>query len=495
MESKSRSRSGKVHEAEKVNLFNIKLQWGILVILVLQAYINYDLNYALRFVLYVFPIIIGLTILNFFNFQEDLKSLIIGSGAAFGGLVIMIIFKGEYKYFFTFYISLMTIGLYFNTRLIIYYGILMNVLLSGLFAVLPTAILPSGDLSEFISFLFLLDVNAFVLYYVAKWGNEYIFGAEQKEAEAKTLVEKLGKTMKNSEESAEELDGGIKELNESMRNIKEVSNSINAASQEIAQGITEEAQGIQSILSSVIDNRKRLEEIRGASEQISDGAVKSSDSVNESLENLNDSSVQMQSIEKIVSDISIDMINLDKRIEDINRIFQGLIAISSQTNLLSLNAAIEAARAGEHGRGFAVVAEEVKKLAQLSGQNVEEATVLINEINEMKNKTMTGVKKGEEATRKGLNLMNQVTDNFKKTTEIFHKMKNLTAAESDGLGKLFESFTSMEEQVGNIAAISEEHAASIEEIQATIDEENNQIVHINEAVRTLGIVSEKLTNA
>ena len=47
----------------------------------------------------------------------------------------------------------------------------------------------------------------------------------------------------------------------------------------------------------------------------------------------------------------------------------------------------------------------------------------------------------------------------------------------------------------NTAAIAEEHAASIEEIQATIDEENNQIVHINEAVRTLGIVSEKLTNA
>lgn len=190
----SKSKNGsKVHEAKRVNLFNIKLQWGILAVLVVQAYFNYDLDYALRLVMYISPIIIGTTILNFFNIQEHLKSLIIGSGAAFAGLVLMFAFKGEYKLFFTFYISLMTIGLYFNTRLITYYGVLLNITLSVLFAVLPTAVLPSGDLSEFISFLFLFDINAFVLYYVAKWGNEYILGAETKEIEAKTLVENLEK--------------------------------------------------------------------------------------------------------------------------------------------------------------------------------------------------------------------------------------------------------------------------------------------------------------
>ncbi|MFB5556997.1 methyl-accepting chemotaxis protein [Bacillus cytotoxicus] len=91
--------------------------------------------------------------------------------------------------------------------------------------------------------------------------------------------------------------------------------------------------------------------------------------------------------------------------------------ISSQTNILSLNAAIEAARVGEHGRGFAVVAEEVRRLAN----NVENA---IKKINSNVESIVKGVATVNDVNKK---LQEEVIDNqekISKTMDEFEKIVN-----------------------------------------------------------------------
>ncbi|WP_010647709.1 globin-coupled sensor protein [Oceanobacillus massiliensis] len=94
--------------------------------------------------------------------------------------------------------------------------------------------------------------------------------------------------------------------------------------------------------------------------------------------------------------VNDDMSRLESMSTEIKEIVGMVKSIADQTNLLALNASIEAARAGEHGRGFAVVAEEVRKLAEQTGDSVTNVTNLVNQTNEQIFNSSSSLEKVQE---------------------------------------------------------------------------------------------------
>ncbi len=112
---------------------------------------------------------------------------------------------------------------------------------------------------------------------------------------------------------------------------------------------------------------------------ISGDLAASSEELTAGMEELASRAVEVSSACKRLDELGR---NLAAAAQQTDEIVAFIRTVAGQTNLLGLNAAIEAARVGEAGRGFGVVAEEVRKLADASGDSVKRIAGSLSNIRE-----------------------------------------------------------------------------------------------------------------
>jgi len=144
--------------------------------------------------------------------------------------------------------------------------------------------------------------------------------------------------------------------------------------------------------------------------------------------------------------------------------------ISSQTNLLALNAAIEAARAGEHGRGFAVVADEVRQLADSSARAAAEVTdaveFLRRQIREIAETMQVGSGKVEGIGGVAQNVIDGLNQIGTAIGEVRTSASSL-ATQAAQNRDIVEELTA---RTGPVARAASEHASSSEEVCAAAEQ-------------------------
>lgn len=208
-----------------------------------------------------------------------------------------------------------------------------------------------------------------------------------------------------------------------------------------------------------------------------------------SIENLIAKSDQVYSTSKKVT---LTINELSHSMNKIKDILKMIIGISSQTNLLSLNASIEAAHAGELGHGFAVVANEVKKLADQTKEFTENINNIITDIERRTAETVAEVMVSNDAVNDQIFAVKETDTFFKMIFDSMDNVINSIGKTEISVKNIMKLKVDVNESLENISAVAQESAATTEEISASTEEQMVSAQELSGKAKELRDLSEVL---
>lgn len=301
----------------------------------------------------------------------------------------------------------------------------------------------------------------------------------------KALIGEIHETSQLVSTSAEIL---ASTTEESAASIDEVARTIG----EVAHGANEQAKESEVGVIAAAELSKEIEKVVvqiGESKHYSDNVYKANQKGLEAMHVLEEKTAESNKVGKEV----VKVVNqLSEKANAIDNIVEAIMSISEQTNLLALNAAIEAARAGEAGRGFAVVAEEVRKLAESSGQssnNVKEIITTIQRDVQLAQEAMKASEVMIEAQNEAVNHTRETFTQIAKGIEVIVQKVSDIAGSMDTITKTRDKVMSV---IENVSAVSEETAAASQQVSAATEEQTSASEQLGQLADELKDMAKKL---
>ncbi|WP_426451410.1 methyl-accepting chemotaxis protein [Paenibacillus sp. S-38] len=391
------------------------------------------------------------------------------------------------------FINYAVVALYFNYRPILLTGLGNLALTLYAFFAQHDAVFPSLPQDGFVVLIIVhAAVTAFLL-------AQSLIGEKFRRSETANAQAMLAERNRNDlllgrvKQTIQDLSDFSAHLRENVQVTGHVSRELVSAFNDMSRGVQEQADSVGAIRRSLQQVSGSVESAAASSSEMETLSVRTEKETKTGEERISGIRSAIQEVSGAVGHTVSLMSQLQERNRHIESILSVINDIANQTNLLALNAAIEAARAGEHGKGFAVVSSEVRKLAEHSQKSTQEIAAILSDIRTYSEQ----VARHAELGQKGMVDVSQAADDFAVLFETIHAhAANLLGSShevNNQMMGLYQSSAAISAEAGAVSGITDQSAAAVEEMLASIDEQGRRITEVETSFRKLDDLVAVLT--
>ncbi|MBQ1458481.1 MAG: methyl-accepting chemotaxis protein [Butyrivibrio sp.] len=309
---------------------------------------------------------------------------------------------------------------------------------------------------------------------------------------ADTLKNKLNEVISATLNLSGEVTKSGDNLSTSAQTASHVSTQVAEAVGDISKGAVSQAESVETSASNTNEMGDSIDEIGVSVEDLSSATTQMLTAAKRTVEALDGLMEQNKTVMASMMDIDAQIKATNNAVKKIADASHSITEISSQTNLLSLNASIEAARAGDYGKGFGVVANEIGLLAQQSSTAATTINEIVEDLVTDSTKSMEIIEELNAAFNEQSSQLTSTKSDMDGVVTGVNSVEQNTQTISDKVNMLNSSKAQLIDLIAELSAISQQNAASTEETNASMEELNATFSLISNSATDLKELADNL---